>query len=193
MYSYIIGQVTEINPTGITVENNGLGYLLYVANPYTFELGEERKFFTIQIVREDDISLYGFKAIEERAMFLDLISVKGIGPKTALAILASSQPAEIKNAIVAEDATYLQKFPKIGKKAASQIILDLSNKYEKDETLKVNVAKPVISNNNEEVIEALQALGYNQKDITKQLKLVDASLSTEEKIKTILQQMIGNK
>lgn len=189
MYSYFEGKLTNVLPSQIVYEVNAIGYLINVANSYSFDPLIDRVYI-YQHVREADISLYGFKTADEKSMFLDLISVTGIGPKTALAILAASEPMFIRNAIASEDATYLQKFPKIGKKAASQIIIDLGGKYESDDRpLTVN-KQSLKTDNNSDVSEALMALGYSERDIKKQLKTIDDSLSTEAKIKQILSQMI---
>ncbi len=189
MYSYITGIITEIIPTGITLENNGIGYFIEVANPFAYTIDNEHIIYVVQIIREDSNSIFGFNSNEEKLMFKDLISVKGIGPKTALAILAAAEPNQIKNAIIQEDTTYLQKFPKIGKKAASQIVLDLANKYG-NETLTVDSASPKIIDDSEDVLAALMALGYNKAEVSKQLKKVDCSISTEDKIKEILKLML---
>ncbi len=189
MFSYFEGKLTNTLPSQIVYQVAGIGYLINVANAYSFDPLIDRVYI-YQHVREAEISLYGFKTIDEKNMFLDLISVTGIGPKTALAILASSEPMFIRSAIAAEDQTYLQKFPKIGKKAASQIIIDLGGKYEKTEALSTDNKQKVNNHDDEEVIEALIALGYNQKDITKHLKSIDSSLTIEQKIKAILAQMI---
>ncbi len=190
MYSYIKGIITEISPRGITIENNGIGYFIEVANPFSFNLNEEQQIHLSQIIREDSNTLFGFVTIEEKQMFLDLISVKGIGPKTALAMLAAGNSNQIKQAIIQEDVIFLQKFPKIGKKAASQIVLDLANKYDLSDVQKVDVKKPVINSTNDDVVEALVALGYKQAEIKKQLKIVSPELTTEAKIKQILTQML---
>ncbi len=189
MYSYISGIITEIIPTGITIENNGIGYFIEVANPFAYNISNEHIIYVVQIIREDSNAIYGFTSNEQKAMFRDLISVKGIGPKTALAILAAAEPNQIKNAIIQEDTTYLQKFPKIGKKAASQIVLDLANKYG-NETIAVDISNPIVNDDTDDVLEELMALGYNKKDVSKLLKQVDITLSTEEKIKEILKLML---
>ncbi len=187
MYSYFEGMLTNVLPSQIVYEVAGIGYLLNVANSYSFDHLIDR-IYVYQHVREAEISLYGFKTIDEKNMFLDLISVTGIGPKTALAILAASEPMFIRNAIANNDIAYLQKFPKIGKKAASQIIIDLGGKYEKSTEEVSN--KQLIIDDNSEVLEALLTLGYSAKDIKKHLKDIDNTLSSENKIKYILSQMI---
>ena len=130
MYAYIKGKISQLYPTHIVVENNGIGYEIQTPNSYRFQsqLEEEAQVFTQLIVREDAHLLYGFIDLEEKDMFLNLIKVTGIGPKSALAILAASTPNEVKIAIENENEAYLTKFPGIGKKTARQIILDLKGK-----------------------------------------------------------------
>ena len=123
MYSYIIGKVEEIESNYITIDNNEIGYLIYTSNPYSFNLNQEYKIYLYENVREDEISLYGFKTLEEKDLFLKLISVKGIGPKMALPILATGSINGIVDAIERENILYLKKFPKIGEKVARQIII----------------------------------------------------------------------
>lgn len=187
MYSYFEGKLTNVFGSQIVYEVNGIGYLITVANAYGFDPLINR-IYIYQHVREDEISLYGFQSIDEKNMFLDLISVTGIGPKTALAILAASEPMYIRSAIIDEDVTYLQKFPKIGKKAASQIIIDLGGKYEKSEMSSISTQQ--LPSDDQDVVEALISLGYNKKDVEKHLKSIDINFTTEEKIKHILGLML---
>lgn len=184
MYSYFKGKVTNIYPNNVSILVNNIGYEINVCNPYTFIIDKDYTLYTYLIVREDEMSLYGFLNENEKLMFKQLISVKGIGPKTALAILSSADISSLKSSIINEDFDYLQKFPKIGKKAASQIVLDLKSKFE-NEDLDNN-----LHSNNDDVIEALLSLGYNKKEIIKLIKLVDDNLSTENKIKEILQLLV---
>lgn len=189
MFDYFEGKLTNVLPSQIVYEVFGIGYLINVANSYSYSNLIDRVYI-YQHVKENEMSLYGFKTRDEKSMFLDLISVTGIGPKTALAILAASEPMFIRDAIANEDTTYLQKFPKIGKKAASQIIIDLSGKYEKANISACENKQKIEDNSNDEALEALLALGYNMKDVKKHLDSVDPTLTTEEKIKSILSQMI---
>ena len=128
MYSYIKGIVTEIESNYISLDNNGIGYLIYTPNPYSFNVDSEYKVFIYELVKEDEISLYGFKTKEEKDLFLKLIEVKGLGCKMALPILATGSISGIVDAIERENILYLKKFPKIGDKVARQIILDLKGK-----------------------------------------------------------------
>ena len=184
MYSYILGKVTEIESTYITVETGGCGYLIYTPNPYSFKENEETKVYIYQVIREDENSLYGFKTKEEKEMFLKLISVKGLGPKMALPMLATGSIPGILDAIERENILYLKKFPKIGDKVAKQIILDLKGKVATVGTSETN------SNNYEELIEVLKGLGYKEKEVKGIVPKVDASLSIEEQIKEALKLLL---
>ena len=99
MYSYIKGIVTEIESNYITIEVSGIGYLVFTANPYQFELNKDYKIYLYQYVREDEITLYGFKTLEDKELFLKLISVKGLGCKMALPMLATGSREAIIDAI----------------------------------------------------------------------------------------------
>ncbi len=185
MYGYINGIVTKITPKHIIVENNGIGYILIVSNPYNFKLNEKYKVYTHQYVREDVLDLYGFMAEEEKDLFLKLISVSGIGPKSALSMLASGSVKEIVNAIENRNDVYLKKFPGIGQKASQQIILDLRGKLNFGEEV------TVVGNSKLEDVElALIALGYAKKDVTKIVSKLDPSLDEGELVKQALKQMI---
>lgn len=182
MYSYIIGTVTGIESNYITLDNNNIGYLIYTANPYSFEEGKEYKVFLYQHIREDEMSLYGFRNIEEKTMFLKLIGVKGLGCKMALPILATGSINGIIDAIERENILYLKKFPKIGDKVARQIILDLKGKL-------VNSGIKEESSDNE-LVDALTALGYKNVDIKKVLPRIDNNLKIEDKIKEALKLLL---
>jgi Holliday junction DNA helicase RuvA len=183
MYSYIKGIITEITPNYITLDNNGVGYKLLTPNPYNFTMDEETVCHIYQKVSDDAIALYGFKSSEQRDLFIKLISVNGIGPKSAIAILASGSVGSITKAIENGDAKYLQKFPGIGPKASQQIVLDLKGKIDFE-----NVS--VVTQNMVEVEEALQALGYRSKEIDKVIKRLDSSKTTNELIKDALAMML---
>ena len=178
MYGYIKGTVKEIESNYIILDNNGIGYLIYTPNPYSFNIDEEYIVYIYQNVKEDEISLYGFKLKEEKDLFLKLIEVKGLGCKMALPIIATGSINGIVDAIERENILYLKKFPKIGDKVARQIILDLKGK--------LNTNNVINNNNNDELVEVLKGLGYKTNDILKVIKQVDNSLSLEEQIKEAL-------
>ncbi|HIT23542.1 MAG TPA: Holliday junction branch migration protein RuvA, partial [Candidatus Faecimonas intestinavium] len=106
MYDYIKGTVVELKYNSIVVDNNGIGYLIYVPNPYAFEVGKEYKVFVYQQVKEDEEALFGFKTREEKELFLKLISVKGLGCRMALPILAVGSIQGIMDAIERENILY---------------------------------------------------------------------------------------
>ncbi len=184
MYGYIKGIITKITPKNIIIENQGIGYLLIVSNPYNFTLNKEYKVFVHQYVREDILDLYGFVSEEEKDLFLKLISVSGIGPKSALSILATGTVKEIVKAIEARNDTYLRKFPGIGAKASQQIILDLQGKLNLTEELNVKNTKL------EDVEQALLALGYNKKEIAKVLPKLDPGADEGLLVKLALQALV---
>ncbi|XMB72440.1 Holliday junction branch migration protein RuvA [Mycoplasmatota bacterium WC30] len=183
MYNYIKGLITEVSPNYITVENNGVGYKIITPNPYSFVMHSESTVYLYQKVSDDNISLYGFKTEMAKELFIRLISVSGIGPKSAIAILASGTVESITRAIDDSDAKYLQKFPGIGPKASQQIILDLKGKIEFED-------KAVKTVNMLDVEEALKALGYKAKEIKKVLPKLDSSKKTNELIKDALAMML---
>lgn len=196
MYEYLIGLVTLVQPRYIVLEVNGVGYQLQVANPYRYHVDDHNKvkMFVYQAVRDDDISLFGFNDLDEKNLFLQLNNVSGIGPKSALAILANPDHQGLIDAIANNDVAYLTKFPGIGKKTASQICLDLRDKLAKlsqtGDLLSGRAPVNESSTNSElaDALEALKALGYKERDVNKvekQLaKLVPTS--TEEYLRKAL-------
>ncbi len=186
MYDYIIGKIAYIKNNAIVVDNNGVGYLVYVSNPYSFEINNEYKVYIYQHITEDENTLYGFKNIEEKELFLKLISVKGLGCKMALPILAVGQIDGIMDAIERENILYLKKFPKIGDKLARQMILDLKGKLE---FIGVGISDDQISTENE-LKEVLLGLGYKEKEIIPVLAKVDTSLPIEGQVKDALKLLL---
>lgn len=182
MYGYIKGIVTEIESSYIVLENNNIGYLIYVANPYSYQLNNEYKVYLYTQIKEDEHLLYGFKEKEEKDLFLKLISVKGLGCKMALPILATGSINGIADAIERENILYLKKFPKIGDKVARQIILDLKGKLTPSSNNIVNV--------NSELVEVLTSLGYKNPDIKKVIPNVDVNLSLEDQVKEALKLLL---
>jgi len=183
MYSYLRGVITEIKANYITLEIHDVGYHLLTPNPYYFELNQETTLYIYQKVAQDEISLYGFQSSEARDLFLKLISVNGIGPKSANAILAAGTVEAITTAIESGNAKFLQKFPGIGPKASQQIILDLQGK--------IDLTPGIVLNDNlQDVQAALEAFGYNSKEIKKALAKLDATKPTNELIKDALKQML---
>ena len=202
MYEYLIGTITQVFPAYIVVENNGIGYLINVANPFRFKADENKqeKIYLHQVVRENEIALYGFSDFNEKQLFLKLISVSGIGPKSALAILANEDHNGFVSAVNNDDDAYLTKFPGIGKKTAKQIILDLKGKLgglESGKPLKgqqdLEIVAEQVSPYLKEALEALLALGYTKTEVKKTgRKLLDfKGDSTDEYLRQALRLMMN--
>lgn len=188
MYGYIKGIVTKITPKNVIIENNGIGYLIIVPNPYSYKLDSEYKIYTHQYVREDTLDLYGFLTEDEKELFLKLISVSGIGPKSALSILAAGTVAEIVMAIEARNDKYLKKFPGIGAKASQQIILDLAGKISFTEELITSDKTKNIKL--DDVTDALVALGYSKKEASKVVEKLDPTLDEGILVKEALKKLV---
>src|SRR5690606_22334997 len=190
MYDYLKGQVTRVTPEYIVLEQQGIGWMLYTPNPFAFRTSaSEQQIYVSLQVREDAQNLYGFNSLEQRELFKKLIQVSGIGPKGALAILASGNPTSVIQAIEMEDEAFLIRFPGVGKKTARQMILDLKGKLD---MLLDQVELPSAENelplfgvnpNEHELQEAmlaLVALSYSEKELDK----IRPQLSEDEKLST---------
>ncbi len=182
MYHYIKGIIDSYGANYIVIDNNGIGYTVYVSNPYSYKEGQEYKVYIYSHIREEEYTLYGFKNIEERDLFLKLINVKGVGPKIALPILAGSVDS-VYDAIERENILYLTKFPKVGDKMARQIILDLKGKLVRNNELFTNDGL-------DELMNVLESLGYKKADVKKILPQIDASLPVEQQVKEALKIMM---
>lgn len=189
MYEYLKGIITFVSPYYIVLENNQIGYQIAVANPFRYSASYQKEVvvYVHQVVREDLQMLYGFSSLEEKKLFLKLISVSGIGPKSGLAIMASEDHGGLVNAIEMEDDAYLTKFPGVGKKTARQMVLDLQGKLEglemsetavsamnKQENLFETPTKETLK----EAIEALRALGYTERELKKIIKTLEKETLT---------------
>lgn len=182
MYSYIKGIITIIDTSYVVLENNGIGYMIYVANPYSYKENEEVIIYLYQQIREDENTLYGFKTKDDKDLFLKLISVKGLGCKMALPMLSGDNKDAILDAIDTGNVSYLKKFPKIGDKVARQIILDLKGKLASDPA---DTKKDYT-----ELTETLKSLGYRPADIKRILPNIDTNKALEAQIKDALKLLL---
>lgn len=192
MYAYIKGSL-EIKTKGyIVIETNGIGYKIFMSETAIEklgEIGEIVKIHTYLKVKEDEMSLYGFNSNEELRMFELLLSVSGIGAKTAIAMLSNITPSSFALAVTTNDVEKIKSLPGIGAKSAQRIILELKDKIKTQEVkseIDDNIMQTVQNINNEtkeEAITALQVLGYSKKEIEKALENIDLSVSVEEMIK----------
>ncbi len=186
MYDYMKGIVTNVKPSGITLEVNNIGYFIHIANPYVFNINKEYKIYLYQVVKEDELSLFGFIDEAELNLFLKLISVKGLGPKMTLPILATGSVSGIIDAINRENLIYLKKFPKIGEKLAKQIVLDLKGKLGDIDV--VGVEDRITTS--EELHDVLIGLGYKEKEIKKIIPQINTELTIEEQVKEALKLLL---
>lgn len=199
MISYIKGTVAEIEPNYIVVENNHIGYEIFVPATVIDEIpcvGSEVKIYTYLYVKEDILNLYGFMSKEDLYIFKLLITVNGIGPKGALGILSTISPDDLRFAVLAGDIKTISKAPGIGQKTAQKLIIELKDKLSLEEAFEIKRSKAMpasdISDNRNEAVLALTALGYGQAESMKAVKLCEAddSMSTDEILKLALKKLM---
>jgi holliday junction DNA helicase RuvA len=186
MIGQISGTLLEKNPPHVLVDCAGVGYELDVPMSTLYNLPEQGAKVTLLtqlIVREDAHLLYGFATAPERAAFRELIKISGIGPRTALAVLSGMSVAELAQAITLQEAVRLQKVPGIGKKTAERLLLELKGKLGAD----IGVAgSSTVDGTTADIVRALTALGYNDKEALAAMKAVPAGSSVSEGIKLAL-------
>ena len=201
MFAYIRGTLSDIDENTIIVENNGVGYAISSSSNTIRQLpniGAEVKLNTKLIPKEDSLTLYGFYDKEELKMFELLLSVSGIGPKGALAILSNMTVSDIQFAVAGSDAKAFAACPGVGKKTAERVIIDLKDKvdiigaFEAKITSDLSGKKPAnTSTVKEEVLEALVALGYSASNAARALDkmTITESTTTEQLLSDTLKQM----
>lgn len=190
MFHYIKGNVTMQFEGGVVIESNGIGYEVFVPDNspvYLSDINETVLVYTAMIVREDDISIYGFHSKEELELFRLLRTVSGVGAKASMAILSCMPVNEIKKAIVFEDSAALTRANGVGKKIAQRITLELKDKLGADEGLYETADKALSGSGKAEAINALISLGYTKSEAMEALAGInDENLTTEEYIKKAL-------
>ncbi len=180
MIGYIKGRIIGKNEQSLLLENNGIGYKVFTTpQVLTREIGEEIELYTHLQVREDALTLYGFANASELSFFELLTTVSGVGPKMALSVLSAGDLELIKGAIVSQDAAVFTKVGGVGKKTAERIIVELKEKISGSVSLQ-GFGK------SDDLLSALEQLGYSLREIKEALKGIDHSLSTEEKLKQAL-------
>lgn len=189
MISYIKGKLEIKSKDYIVVDVDGIGYKIFMSETAINELekGTEVKVFTYMRVREDDISLYGFLNNEELVTFELLISVGGVGAKSAITILSNITPSKFALAVITNDVNTLKKLPGIGAKTAARIILELKDKMKTEQSIEENKNEEikeaiVLDNKANDAVEALCVLGYTRKDVEKVLSNIDTNKLTVEEI-----------
>lgn len=193
MYAYISGKIADKANNYVVIDNGGIGYKIFMSPSVIEKLpdtGENLKVYTYYYVREDNIALYGFLSNEELRMFELLLSVSGIGAKSAIQILSSITPSSFALAVISNDVSKIVKIPGIGNKTAGRIILELKDKLKTEQTINQNekITKVIdLEEKDTEAITALQVLGYTRKEISKVLEKIDTqNLTVEEIIKKAL-------
>ena len=189
MISYIKGKLEIKAKDYIVVDVGGIGYKIFMSETAINELekGKEVKVYTYMRVREDDISLYGFLNNEELVTFELLISVGGVGAKSAITILSNITPSKFALAVITNDVNTLKKLPGIGAKTAARIILELKDKMKTEQSIEENKNEEikeaiVLDNKANDAVEALCVLGYTRKDVEKVLSNIDTNKLTVEEI-----------
>ncbi len=165
MYEYLSGVITVVKPDYIVIDVVGVGYKVFSPTPFAYQEGQKARVFIEQIVRDTGITLFGFQTEDDKGLFLKLLSVSGIGPKSALAIMAAEDSNSLAEAIEQGEVKYLTRFPGVGKKTASQIVLDLKGKLG-DYVQKIDkFADQEVSPELNDALLALLALGYTKKEV----------------------------
>ena len=191
MFAYIKGSLEMKFKNYVVIDVGGLGYKIFMAENAINsigEIGEIIKVFTYHRVREDDVSIFGFKTQEELRMFELLLSVSGVGAKSALVMLSCIEPSEFAIAVISNNVKLLTQIPGIGPKSAQRIILELKDKLkteQNEEQIEESKLKSTKVNENvQEAISGLMVLGYSRKDIEKAFEhLAVETLSVEDLIK----------
>jgi Holliday junction DNA helicase RuvA len=185
MLGYLTGKIENINVDHIYLDVNGVGYKVFfpIGQKDNFKKAKEAKLYIYENIREDRYDLYGFLKIEELGLFEKLISVNGVGPKAGMTIMSVDNYQNIINAISGENISFFTAISGIGKKVASKIILDLKSKLSG-----VDVSDIVsMSKDAEDIVDAMEALGYKKSDIGKIIGKIPQELkSTQEKIRWML-------
>ncbi len=185
MIGKLTGVLGDKNPPEVLVECGGVGYEVFVPMSTYYNLparGEKVSLLTHFVVREDAQILYGFATPDERESFRQLIKISGVGPRTALAVLSGMTVADLAQAVTAQESARLVKVPGIGKKTAERLLLELKGKLGAD----IGVPSGGASGNQGDILQALVALGYSDKEATLALKSLPADVSVSDGIKTAL-------
>ncbi|MCX7780427.1 MAG: Holliday junction branch migration protein RuvA [Negativicutes bacterium] len=199
MIGYIKGIVSHVFPEFCFLDVNGVGYRIFVpeSTRRTLNIGQPAILFTYLNVREDALLLYGFSRQDEYEMFMQLISITGIGPKVALTILSAVSADEFRLMVIQKNISLLTKLPGIGKKTAERIVLELKDKLAQTGASEDSPAQEVFApagDSSQEALQALIALGYSQAEILPVLRrLKDQGLTVEGMIKAVLKEFVRGK
>ena len=184
MYEYLSGTISELAPTHAVLDVGGVGYFLQISlQTYSeIEHSDRVKLFVHYVVREDAQLLYGFGSTTERAAFRQLIKITGVGPRTALSVLSGMSVEDLSQAVTRQEAGRILKVPGIGKKTAERLLLELKGKLGADVGVHVSLANDAQS----DILQALVALGYSDRDAALALKALPQDVGVSEGIKLAL-------
>ena len=194
MISFVSGVLENTLSNSVIIDNNGVGYRIFVPKHVieSHEVGQPIKINTYLHVAENIMALYGFGNTEELSLFELLISVSGIGPKGAIGILSSTNSRDFVRAIITEDTKEITKAPGIGLKTAQRLILELKDKLKNIKTEALVDGVGGVSSDKDDAMDALLALGYQLKDITKVMSALPSEVdNTEDMIKMALRSLSG--
>jgi Holliday junction DNA helicase RuvA len=183
MIARLRGRPVARTAEGLVLDVGGVGYLVHATPSAARQEGDEITVHTYLHVREDALQLYGFAEVAERELFVQLLSVNGVGPKVALAVVSGSPAADLRRAIVLEDAARFQAIPGIGKKTAERIVLELKEKLAGDLSL---APTPGVPAGDLVARDALVELGFSLQDAERALATVDPDLPAEERVRQAL-------
>lgn len=188
MIGYLEGNIISISSDVIIVLIGGVGYEITtpLRSTQILEVNQTASFYIYTHVREDQLRLFGFETSNEKLLFMNLIEVSGVGPKSAMAILSQNKPDEIEQAIAKADVSFFTKVKGIGKKAGQKIIIELKNRVGSLQELDLNKEAESYSN---DVVSALMGFGFLRRDIIPVLKELDQTLSEDQMIIVALQRL----
>lgn len=189
MIAYLKGRLIQKNPQQVVIDVDGVGYCVYIPLSTYFKLGEKNEaveLFIYTHLSDSALALYGFSSLEERELFMKLISISGIGPKLALNVLSGMEPEELKQAIQESNISRLARIPGIGKKTALRIAMELQEKIEKKEKILIGRA----AKERDDLISALINLGFRRREVEGMVDEVIKSLTPEAGFEKLLRECL---
>ena len=194
MYEFIKGELCAIGENYLAVEAGGIGYKIFATQRFLQQAkkGQQTTVYTYLVVREDELSLYGFQSLGERDMFLKLISVSGVGPKAGLAILSTLNTEEIARAILAADQKAFSRVSGVGPKTAARIVLELKDKVEVEDAILGSIAAETEGAGAvSDAVEALMGLGYQKAEALSAVSAVRERADTTEELTLLALKRLG--
>ena len=183
MIAYLKGKVIDTAKDKVTLDVNGVGYLVHTTE--TVSSGESAQYYIYTHVREDTLDLYGFSDKPKLELFKLLIGVSGVGPKVAMAVLSSAEPEKIYSAVSKADVSFFKAIPGIGKKGSQKIIIELKGKVG-------SVTDIDLGDEGEDLVEGLTSMGFDRKQIRKAIVKLDPKLTDEQKLREAIK-LLGKK